>query len=161
MSAHVFHEIYLHLTWHVKNNQPSITEPIDAVVHRLLTERCQKMKGVYFHGVGGTETHVHLAVNIEPFVTISEMVKDLKGGSSFDANTHFGEKVLYWQRGYGVVSFGKKHLKWVQEYIARQKEHHASKTFHDRLERVWVDEEETLQPSPLPPVETGVGPDVG
>ena len=35
-------------------------------------------------------------------------------------------KVLEWQRGYGVVSFGKKHLDWVQNYIANQKEHHAA-----------------------------------
>jgi putative transposase len=144
MSAHVFHEIYLHLNWHVKDDQPTLGEPIEAAVHRFLSDRCRKMKGVYLHGIGGTDTHVHLAVNIEPFVTISDMVKDLKGGSSHDANTHFGEKLLYWQRGYGVVSFGKKNLPWVLDYIARQKEHHARGTVYDRLERVWVNEEEGI-----------------
>ena len=49
-------------------------------------------------------------MNIEPPVTISEMVKELKGGSSHDANSQLQQKLLYWQRGYGVVSFGKSNL---------------------------------------------------
>ena len=45
-----------------------------------------------------------------------------------------------WQRGSGVVSFGKKQLGWVLEYIANQKEHHARDTWVDRLERITVEE---------------------
>ena len=88
MSAHVFHEIYLHINWHVKDDRPTLKPDIEPLVHQFITERCRKMKGVYLHGIAGTETHVHLAVNSEPFVTISEMVKDLKGASAHDTNTH-------------------------------------------------------------------------
>ena len=142
MSAHVFHEIYLHLNWHVKDDRPTLEPEIEPVVHELIAERCRKMNGVYLHGINGTETHVHIAVNIEPHVTISEMVKDLKGGSSHDANTQLNQKLLYWQRGYGVVSFGKSNLPWVLEYIAKQKEHHASQNVFERLERISVFEDE-------------------
>ena len=146
MSNHAFHEIYLHFNWHVKDNRPTLSTEIEPVVHRLITDRCRKVKGVYLHGIGGTETHVHLAVNIEPFVTISELVKDLKGGSSHDTNTQLQKKVLYWQRGYGVVSFGKSNLPWVLNYIAMQKEHHAQNKIHDRLERITADEEDVEKP---------------
>ena len=122
MSAHVFHEIYLHLNWHIKHDEPVLTPDIEPVVHQFITDRCRRMKGVYLHGIGGTETHVHLAVSIEPQITISTMVKDLKGGSSSDANSKLGARRVYWQRGYGVVTFGKAQLDWVLEYIARQKD---------------------------------------
>ena len=142
MASHVFHEIYLHINWHVKDDRPTLTPKIEPLVHQLLKECCRRIKGVYFHGIGGTETHVHLAVNIEPFATISQLIKDLKGGSSHDLNTQLGRKELYWQRGYGVVSFGKKNLEWVLRYIADQKEHHAKGRLQERLERITAYEDE-------------------
>lgn len=81
-------------------------------------------------------------MNIEPFVTISELVKELKGGSAYDLNQQERSKRLEWQRGYGVVSFGKRQLPWVLDYIARQKEHHAKGTAKRRLEMTGFDEEE-------------------
>jgi hypothetical protein len=39
-----------------------------------------------------------------------------------------------------VVSFGKRNLPWVLEYIAHQKEHHARSTGVDRLELANVDD---------------------
>lgn len=87
-------------------------------MHEILIERCRKTGGVYFQAIGGTETHVHLAINIEPHVTISDRVQTLKGGSAFDLNDRVRQKILEWQRGYGIVSFGRKELPWVVEYIA-------------------------------------------
>ena len=98
------------------------------------------MKGVWLRGIGGTETHVHVAINIEPSVTISELVQQLKGGSSHDVNSRRTDKVLQWQRGYGVVSFGMNNLPWVLGYIGNQKAHHAAGGTHERLERISMDE---------------------
>jgi len=142
MASHVFHEIYLHFNWHVKHDQPTLRDEIERAVHQLLEERCRKLKGVFLHGVGGTETHIHMAINIEPSVTISELVKNLKGGSAHDLNERVRQKTLEWQRGYGVVSFGRRNLPWVLDYIAHQKEHHAAGRVFDRLERCDCDEGE-------------------
>ena len=140
MASHVFHEIYLHINWHTKHDQRLLTPKIEPLVHGLLRERCRATKGVYIHEIGGTEDHVHLAINIEPFVTISELIGELKGASSHDANAQLRYKALEWQRGYGVVSFGKKQLEWTRQYIQNQKQHHAAATTHDRLERTGFDE---------------------
>ena len=142
MSSHVFHEIYLHLNWHTKDNSPLIIPKLEPAIHGYLRDRCRQTKGVYFHGIGGTENHVHLAINIEPFVTISDLVGELKGACSHEINKQERMKALEWQRGYGVVSFGTKQLPWVQEYIANQKQHHATGRVFDRLERTEFDEEE-------------------
>ena len=138
MSSHVYHEIYLHLNWHVKDDKALLTPELEPIVHQIITDR------VWLHGINGTETHIHLAINIEPQVCISELVKELKGGSSFDTNQKKGPKALEWQRGYGVVSFGMNNLPWVLEYIANQKQHHAKGKVHDRLEKCDKDEEEEL-----------------
>ncbi len=134
MAAHVFHEIYLHLTWHTKESQALITPKLEPEVFAFFRARCAKTKGVYLHGINGTPTHVHLALSIEPFVTISELVGELKGACSFELNKTHGKKVLEWQRGFGVVSFGKRNLPWVLAYIANQKQHHAGGTAVERLE---------------------------
>jgi putative transposase len=141
MSSHVFHEIYLHFNWHTKNDDPLITPTLEPLVHQHITNRCNHTKGVFFHGIGGTETHIHLAVNIEPSVCISDLVGELKGASSHDLNKLKRYKALEWQRGFGVVSFGKRQLSWVLDYIARQKEHHAKGTTYRRLEATEWDEE--------------------
>ncbi|MBM4076089.1 MAG: IS200/IS605 family transposase [Planctomycetes bacterium] len=142
MSSHVFHEIYLHINWHTKDNSPLIVPRLESLIHGFLTQRCQQSKGVYIHGIGGTENHVHIAVNIEPHVTISDLVGELKGASSHEVNQLQRMKALEWQRGYGVVSFGRKQLPWVLDYIANQKEHHAKGRVFDRLERIEFDETE-------------------
>jgi hypothetical protein len=82
-----------------------------------------------------------MAINIEPHVSISDLVGDLKGSSSHEINKQFRMKRLHWQRGFGVVSFGKKQLPWVLRYIANQKEHHASGRTESRLEKVTMDDD--------------------
>jgi REP element-mobilizing transposase RayT len=142
MASHVFHEIYLHLTWHTKDDLPLITGELEPLVHEVLTGRCHQTKGVYLHAINGTPTHVHLAINVEPHIAVSEFNGELKGYSSHEVNKQQRMKRLEWQRGFGVVSFGKKNLGWVQDYIARQKEHHASGRLEERLELVSFDDED-------------------
>jgi len=134
MASHVFSEIYLHINWHTDGDLPSLKADVENFVHTHIKNRCKQTKGVFFEGVGGTETHIHLAIRVEPFVVISDLVGDLKGASSFDANKQFKKKLLIWQRGFGVVSFGRKQLPWVLDYIANQKEHHSKGSTHAKLE---------------------------
>jgi REP element-mobilizing transposase RayT len=147
MSSHVFHEIYLHINWHAKNDYPLLTATFEPLVHDFLRERCRQTKGVYLHGVNGTATHVHLAVNIEPSIGISDLIGELKGACSFEMNRQARYKAIEWQRGFGVVSFGKRQLPWVLEYIAKQKEHHAQGKTKRRLEQIGFDDDGGPLPS--------------
>ena len=71
-------------------------------------------------------------------------IGELKGGTAHDVNQQVGkrQKVLQWQAGYGIVSFGTNDLEWVVEYIRNQREHHARGTVHDRLERITHDDDD-------------------
>ena len=136
MSAHVFHEIYLHLNWHTKGDLPLLIPSLEPIVHDFLRQRCEGTSGVDFHAVGGTATHVHLAISIEPQICTSDLIGELKGACSHEVNKHKRFKALEWQRGFGVVSFGKKQLPWVKQYIADQKSHHQTGRVQTRLEMV-------------------------
>ena len=105
-------------------------------MHHYLRGKCINTPGVYVHEIGGIENHVHMAISIAPTITISEFVGQLKGASSHEANQKLGHKVLDWQTGYGVVSFGTKDLEWVRGYVRNQRERHARGELEDRLERI-------------------------
>ena len=141
MAGHVYSEIFLHLTWHTEQDAPALVGDVESFVHAYLRNRCRQTKGVFLEEINGTETHVHLVVQIRPSVLISGLLQELKGSSSHEANDHFHRKVLDWQRGYGVVSFGRRNLPWVLDYVRRQKEHHAKGTSVERLERVEEEED--------------------
>ena len=138
MSKNYYSEINLHVVWHTKGNLPLLTPEIEKSAHSILRERMIETPGVFVHEVGGTETHVHICLSIPPTIMISEYVGQLKGVSSFEINHNnpARNKLLQWQAGYGVVSFGSKDLKWVKAYVRNQKEHHSKGNVHDRLERI-------------------------
>jgi putative transposase len=131
-----YSEINLHVVWHTKTSMPLLTPPVETFVHHHVRHRLLAEEGIIVYAVGGTETHVHVALRIPPTVLISELIGRIKGSSAHEANRQFAVtgKVLEWQRGYGVVSFGTRQLPWVKEYVENQREHHARGTVQDRLE---------------------------
>ena len=92
---------------------------------------------MFVHAIGGTETHVHVAIGVLPTLLPSEFIGQLKGALSHEVNKQLKVcgKPLQWQAGYGIVSFGTGHLEWVKRYIRNQREHHAKGTVSQRLER--------------------------
>ncbi|MBI5762209.1 MAG: IS200/IS605 family transposase [Planctomycetes bacterium] len=137
MSRNAYCEINLHITWHVKDNTPVLIDSIENRCHHYLRHRALQTSGVIVHEVGGMPDHVHLAVSLPPTLLISEWIGELKGASSHYINSKIANrKVLAWQTGYGVVSFGSKDLPWVVSYIRNQKEHHAQRTTQERLEMI-------------------------
>ena len=128
MPKNVYSEINLHMTWHTKNDDPVLTPEIENRVHHYLEHKIRETKNAIFHAVGGIEDHVHLATSVPPSLLVSDWIRKLKGGSSFYINHEIvNRKLLDWQDGYGVVSFGTRDLPWVINYVKNQKEHHAKR----------------------------------
>ena len=147
MPRNVYSEINLHITWHTKGNAPVLAEQIESRAHNHIKHSVLQTEGCLFHDIGGTEDHVHLVVSIPPTLLISEWVGRLKGASAHYINNEIANrKLLEWQTGYGVVSFGTKDMDWVISYVRNQKQHHARGTVHERLER--IDREEMAKAEP-------------
>jgi len=138
MANNYYSEINLHLTWHTKLSRPLLRPDVEAMTFGCIREKAAALGDIYLHEIGGTETHIHIALSIEPTVLISELIGTLKGYSSHEVNRRIGmgRTVLQWQTGYGVVSFGTKDLPWVVNYVQNQKEHHAIGRTYERLERI-------------------------
>jgi putative transposase len=147
MSKNYYSEINLHLIWHTKLSQPALTGRVETLTHEYIRQKLIHTPGVFVHEIGGTDNHIHIAISIAPTILISDLVGKLKGASSHDVNQRLGtgQKILEWQPGYGVVSFGTKDLEWVTAYIRDQRRHHAQGNIHDRLERITSDENSEAQ----------------
>jgi putative transposase len=146
MSRNYYSEINLHVVWHTKDSLPLLTPQVEPLAHRFLKKRIAETSGAFYHEIGGIETHLHLVVSVPPTLLISDFIGQLKGGASHDVNEAVGRhsKVLQWQIGYGVVSFGTRDLPWVVEYVRNQREHHARGMVHERLERITQEEAVTV-----------------
>jgi len=113
-------------------------------LYKYIRSYALQSSGLVFHDVGGTETHVHIAVTVPPTLLISDWIGKLKGASSHHVNHKLANRrLLDWQTGYGVASFGTKDLEWVVNYIRNQKENHKKRATVGRLERINNDEEES------------------
>lgn len=140
MSDAVYSEINFHITWRTKNSLPMIGERIEERLYHYLTHRILETPEIRLHAIGGIETHVHIGLSAPPNVLMSDYIGKLKGSSSHYINHEVQPKALQWQRGYGIVTFGTRDLKWVIDYIANQREHHERGTTHERLERFTRDD---------------------
>ncbi len=122
-----------HIVFSTKDRQPLIAADYQ--------ERLYEYIGGTIRGLGGnalainsTEDHVHVLARLRPDKALSDVLRDLKANASgwmhdvFPALQDFS-----WQRGYGAFTLSQTNLNAVQNYIARQKEHHQTKSFRDEF----------------------------
>lgn len=137
MPRNVYWELFYHLVWRTKDSAPLLTPTVEPLTHKYLLHRALQTTDAMVHTVGGIEDHIHMAVSLPPTVEIAKWVGDIKGASAHQINHGpCGLGSLAWQTGYGVVSFGKRDLSWVVDYIKRQREHHSAGRVENRLERI-------------------------
>jgi hypothetical protein len=76
--------------------------------------------------VGGYTDHVHVFFELNPNVSVSKQMQQLKASSSKWINDkHFFNGHFNWQTGYGAFSYSKSQRNKVIDYIMNQEEHHA------------------------------------
>ena len=76
--------------------------------------------------------HLHLRVGIKPDIALSDLVRDVKAGSSkFINEKHWVMGRFSWQEGFGAFSYSRSQLGTVIRYIENQQLHHARKSFRE------------------------------
>lgn len=76
--------------------------------------------------------HVHLLHTLSRTITMSELVRQAKQGSSRWLHAQ-GLPDFHWQNGYGVFSIGQSQVEQVRLYIRNQQAHHRERTFEDEF----------------------------
>ena len=127
-SSHTVSRMSAHIVWVTKYRYHVLKGDVqkrcrDLLVQICNTENVQILKGVV------SKDHVHMHVEYPPSISISDLVKRLKGRTSRMLQQEFPELgKRYWGRhfwavGYGVWSSGNITDAMVQEYL----EHHQDK----------------------------------
>ena len=131
--ARTYTELFYHFIWATKGREPLLTPELEPHVHRFLRHKCEEL-GIGVHALNGMPDHVHLACTLPTHLSIADALETLKGSSSRFAN-ELPDRYLYWQPGYGALTFAKTDLPRIVQYIDRQKEHHAAGTLSAKMER--------------------------
>src|SRR5204862_8259683 len=127
----------LHSLKNTTSNTPITTSHIEPHLYQHIRSHALHSPLLIFHEIDGIETHVHIPVTLPPTLLISDWIGKLKGASSHHVNHKLANrKLLDWQTGYGVVSFGTKAREWMVKHIRNQKEHHQKGTTVERLDRI-------------------------
>ena len=131
MKPDTFTQLLVHLVFAAYNRNIQLNK-----VHR--TEVWKYMAGT-INGLGhkciiinGYSNHVHILLGLNPVMSISDLVRDVKRSSAlFINNKHWFPYQFQWQEGYGAFSYSKSQLNQVYSYIQNQEEHHRVKTFKE------------------------------
>jgi REP element-mobilizing transposase RayT len=97
--------------------------------------------------INGMPDHVHILIGMRPTQSLSDLMQDVKGGSSKWLNDQrLVNGYFQWQEGYGGFSYSRSHVTNVIAYIRNQEEHHRKKSFleeyHELLKKFEIDYDE-------------------
>ncbi|MFO7798236.1 MAG: IS200/IS605 family transposase [Rhodohalobacter sp.] len=93
-----------------------------------------KNKNCHLYRINGVEDHLHIITHLHPSISLSNLVKDIKLGSS----NYMKENQLFpdfdgWQEGYAAFTYTIKEKEGLIRYVQNQEEHHKKMTFKEEL----------------------------
>ena len=141
MMANTYTQIYIQIVFAVKGRQNLITKENREELHKfitgIITNRGQKLFAVF-----AMPDHVHILVSIGPTILISDLVRDIKAGSSkFINDKKWINGKFNWQEGYGAFTHCMKDKEMIINYIKNQKKHHQDEDFEQEYRRLLEENE--------------------
>lgn len=137
--SHTVTHLTVHIIWVTKYRYPVLTGEVQKRCREFLIQDCEAMEVTLLKGAV-SEDHVHMHVEYPPKLSMSELLKQLKGHSSRLLQKEFPhlKKRYWWQRfwarGFGAWSMGNITDEMVQAYI----EHHRN-TSNDNQENFFLE----------------------
>ena len=122
-------KVWLHFVWSTKDRFPYLKDGVRTRVFEHIRENARNKK-IHIDFLNGYLEHVHCLISLGSDQTLENLMKLIKGESSFWINknqltsTKFG-----WQDEYFVASVSESNLESVRRYIARQEQHHSKVPF--------------------------------
>ena len=126
-NSHSVSHLTAHIVWVAKYRYPVLKGDVQQRCRDLLIQICNSENVHILKGVVSKD-HVHMHIEYAPSLSMSVLVKKLKGRTSRILQTEFPDlKKKYWGRhfwavGYGVWSTGNITDKMVQEYLEHHKD---------------------------------------
>jgi putative transposase len=124
-----FVKIWVHLVFSTKDRTPFLTKDTKKTVITHIADNCRE-KDIFLEAIGGHSEHIHCLISLGREQNISKISQLIKGETSFWMNKNrIGKGRFEWQDDYFAVSVSESQVGAVVEYINKQEEHHARKSF--------------------------------
>lgn len=129
--ANTYTQLYVHVVFSVKGRSGQISphwkEELYKYISGIIKYKKQKLMVI-----SGMRDHIHLLIGYNPACTLSDLVRDIKSGSSKWINEkRMAMGRFEWQSGYGAFTIGQSQVDRVINYIQNQEQHHGKKTFKE------------------------------
>jgi putative transposase len=141
--ANTYIQIYIHIVFAVEGRQNLINAEHNDELQKYITGivSAQRQKLI---AINNMPDHLHLLVGLRPDSSLSDLIGDVKTGSSnFINKKRWVAGRFFWQEGFGAFSYSRSQLDAVVRYIKNQQNHHARKSFREEyvelLEKFEVD----------------------
>jgi len=126
-----YSQIYIHIVFTVQGRIALIPKQHREELHKIITgiinNRNQKLISIF-----AMPDHVHILIGLKPNMPLSDLVRDIKSGSSkYITEKEWVKGKFSWQEGYGAFSHSRSQIDQVANYILKQEEHHKRKTFKE------------------------------
>ena len=127
--ANTYTQIYIQIVFTVEGRQNLLPKQHREELHKyitgIVTKRNQKLISIF-----AMLDHIHLFVGLKPDISISDLTRDIKAGSSkFITDNNWVNGKFCWQEGFGAFSYSKSQVDRVVKYISNQEVHHKHTTF--------------------------------
>jgi len=129
--ANTYTQIYIHVVFAVEDRQSLIKSEHNDELQKYITGMvsAQRQKLI---AINNMPDHLHLLVGLRPDSSLSDLVRDVKAGSSkFTNEKRWVVGRFSWQEGFGAFSYSRSQLGTVIRYIENQQKHHARKSFRE------------------------------
>jgi REP-associated tyrosine transposase len=127
-----------HLIFSTKYRRKIIRPEFREQLYQYIGGIIREKHGVLLE-IGGVEDHLHIMAGISPTISVSDMLRFIKANSSAWVNeTHRPIDKFAWQPGFGAFSVSHSQVPIVREYIRKQEQHHAVKSFKDEFLAILV-----------------------
>jgi len=129
--ANTYTQIHIHFVFAVKYRKGIIESQWKDSLYKYITGIIQNNNHKLL-SINGMPDHIHILVGLRPSQSISDLMKDVKQGSSLWINENKLAKCHFeWQEGFGAFSYSKSQLPNVIGYIKNQEQHHKIKSFRE------------------------------
>jgi putative transposase len=123
----------IHLIFSTKDRRPILSDSIRHDLHAYATGILAD-EGCFLLAINSVPDHMHILFELNKNIPLSTAVKNIKQGTSRWLKTKSPDlHDFQWQAGYGAFSVSASNINTVTKYIARQPEHHQTRTFQDEL----------------------------
>ncbi len=127
--------VWIHSVWTTKERVPLIHASYMVELCTFIRENTRE-KGMLVDMINGVEDHLYCLFRLRPPQSISDIMQQIKGGSSYWINARNYQNVQFnWQQGYGALSVNPQDVERIRAYIKTQNEQHKKSKLEDELER--------------------------